>query len=81
MDNPRIAFMGAGAVGSYLGAFFTRAGYGPTLIDPWPEHVETMRNQGLRAVGNNGDFTIMVDALHLTEVQTNLYELDKRSHE
>ncbi len=69
MDQPRIAFMGAGAVGSYLGAFFTKAGYGPTLIDMWPEHVETMRNQGLRAVGNGGDFTVMVDAMHLTEVQ------------
>ena len=27
MTGPRIAFMGAGAIGSYLGAFMTRAGY------------------------------------------------------
>jgi 2-dehydropantoate 2-reductase len=70
MDQPRIAFMGAGAIGSYLGAYLTRAGYGPVLIDPWPRHVETMRTQGLRASGSQGDFTVMVDALHLTEVQS-----------
>ena len=42
MSGPRIAFMGAGAIGSYLGAFMTRAGYAPTLIDPWPEHIDKM---------------------------------------
>ncbi|HLF76228.1 MAG TPA: 2-dehydropantoate 2-reductase [Dehalococcoidia bacterium] len=69
MDQPRIVFMGAGAIGSYLGAYMTKGGYGPTLIDPWPEHVETMRSKGLRASGSQGDFTVMVDAMHLTEVQ------------
>jgi 2-dehydropantoate 2-reductase len=61
--------MGAGAIGSYLGAYMTRAGYSPTLIDPWPEHVDTMKSKGLRASGSQGDFTVMVDAMHLTEVQ------------
>ena len=68
-DQPRIAFMGAGAIGSYLGAYLTKAGFGPVLIDPWPEHVETMRNKGLRASGSQGDFTVMPEAMHLTEVQ------------
>ena len=69
MNNPRIAFMGAGAIGSYLGAYLTRAGYAPVLIDPWPEHVDTMKAKGLRASGSQGDFTAPVTAMHLTEVQ------------
>src|SRR5215217_1323837 len=69
MTGPRIAFMGAGAIGSYLGAFMTQAGYAPKLIDPWPEHVDTMKAAGLRASGSQGDFTVPVDAMHLTEVQ------------
>jgi 2-dehydropantoate 2-reductase len=61
--------MGVGAIGSYLGAFLTRAGFAPTLIDPWPEHVDKMKSAGLRASGSQGDFTVGVDAMHLTEVQ------------
>jgi 2-dehydropantoate 2-reductase len=70
MTGPRIAFMGAGAIGSYLGAFMTQAGYAPLLIDPWPEHVEVMKAAGLRASGSQGDFTVPVNAMHLTEVQS-----------
>lgn len=66
---PRIGFMGAGAVGSYLGAFLTREGHDVTLIDPWPEHVETIKTKGLHVSGSQGDFTVPVRALHLTEVQ------------
>ena len=64
----RIGFMGAGAIGSYIGAFLTREKYDVTLIDPWPEHVETMKAHGLRASGSQGDFTVPVRAMHLTEV-------------
>ena len=39
----KIAIMGVGAVGSYLGAFMTRAGEDVTLIDQWPAHVEAMK--------------------------------------
>ncbi|MCZ6534476.1 MAG: 2-dehydropantoate 2-reductase, partial [Chloroflexi bacterium] len=42
----RIAIFGAGAVGSYLGAFMTREGEDVTLIDPWPAHVEAMKADG-----------------------------------
>jgi len=64
----RIGFMGAGAIGSYIGAFLTREGHDVTLIDPWPGHVDTMKRQGLRADGSQGDFTVPVKAMHLTEV-------------
>ena len=64
----RIGFMGAGAVGSYLGAFLTREGHDVTLIDPWPAHVETMKAHGLHVSGSQGDFVVPVHAMHLTEV-------------
>ena len=39
----RIGIMGAGAVGSYVGAFLAREGQDVTLVDMWPEHVEAIR--------------------------------------
>ena len=65
----KIAIMGAGALGSYVGAFLRHEGEDVTLIDMWPEHVETIRKQGLRASGSQGDFTVSVPALHLTDAQ------------
>ncbi len=65
----RIAIMGPGAAGSYIGAFLTREGYDVTLIDQWPDHVDKMKMDGLRASGSQGDFTVPVNALHLTEAQ------------
>ena len=65
----KIAIMGPGAVGSYVGAFLAKEGEDVTFIDMWPEHVETMRRQGLRASGSQGDFTVPVKAMHLTDAQ------------
>ena len=65
----KIAIMGAGAAGSYIGAFLTREREDVTLIDQWPEHVDAVKTKGLRASGSQGDFTMPVKALHLTEVQ------------
>ena len=39
----RIAFVGAGAIGGYIGGSLTALGHDVTLIDPWPAHVEAMR--------------------------------------
>jgi 2-dehydropantoate 2-reductase len=67
--SDRIAVMGCGALGSYAAAFLAREGEDVTAIDMWPEHVEVMRRQGLRASGSQGDFTVPVKALHLTDAQ------------
>ena len=64
----RIAIMGAGAVGSYIGAHLTRGGYDVTLIDMWGQHVDTMKSDGLRASGAQEDFTVPVKSMHLAEV-------------
>jgi 2-dehydropantoate 2-reductase len=65
----RIAFMGAGAVGSYVGGHLSRAGHDVTLIDPWPEHVETIKRDGLRLEGTQGEHHVRPKALHLHEAQ------------
>ena len=36
----KILFVGAGAIGSYIGSFLSRAGHDVTLVDPWAEQRE-----------------------------------------
>ena len=43
----RIAMMGTGALGGYVGGYFAHHGEDVTLIDFWPEHIETIRAKGL----------------------------------
>jgi 2-dehydropantoate 2-reductase len=69
----RIAFVGAGALGGYVGGYFARDGHDVTLIDPWPEHIETIRRQGLALNGLTPEeqFTVTTaKTMHLTEVQS-----------
>src|SRR3989442_10659821 len=63
----RIGIIGAGAIGSVVGGMLTKPGHDVTLIDQWPEHIETMRKNGLRLSGTCGDHTIPVKALHIYE--------------
>jgi len=67
----RIAFVGAGAVGGYTGAHMVQAGEDVTFIDPWPAHVEHMRQHGLRVTHamKEPEFTVPVRALHVTDAQ------------
>ncbi len=68
----RIAIVGAGAVGGYVGGYLSRAGEDVTLIDPWPEHVEHMRAHGLALEGLSDEecFKTPVEAMHITDVQS-----------
>src|SRR3989441_8268727 len=66
----RIGIIGAGAIGSVVGGMLTRAGHDVTLIDQWPQHVETMRSKGLRLSGTCGDHIVPVKALHIFEAQS-----------
>src|SRR5215471_4158452 len=67
----RIAFVGAGAIGGYIGANLTALGHDVTLIDPWPAHVEAMRAEGLHLNGMSEaeNRTVRVHAMHVTEAQ------------
>ena len=66
----KIAIMGAGAVGSYIGAFLARAGEDVTLIDMWDKNVATIKSNGIKITGSQGPFTQKARILHLHEVQS-----------
>ena len=74
--SKRIAYVGTGAVGGYVAGHLTRAGHDVTLIDPWPEHVETMRRNGLQLSGLTAAerHTVPVRVLHLSDLQGNVKE-------
>lgn len=63
----RILFIGAGAIGSYLGAFLTRSGHDVTLVDPWAEQVETIRQKGISVTGPHDPFEARPTAVHLND--------------
>jgi 2-dehydropantoate 2-reductase len=63
----KILFVGAGAIGSYLGAFLSRAGHDVTLVDPWAEQVETVRQRGISVTGPHEPFEARPAAVHLNE--------------
>ena len=67
----RIAFVGAGAIGGYIGANLTALGHDVTLIDPWPAHIEAMRAEGMHLYGMTEaeNRTVRVNAMHITDAQ------------
>ncbi len=67
----RIAVVGAGAVGGYVGASLAHAGHDVTLIDPWPAHVEAIRANGMNLYGMTEAErrTVQVPTMHVTEAQ------------
>src|SRR5260221_9335995 len=68
----RIAFVGAGALGGYVGGYFAHPGQDVTLIDPWPAHIGTIRRHGLALTGLPPEEHLTVTAaktMHLTELQ------------
>jgi 2-dehydropantoate 2-reductase len=70
MDK-RIVVMGAGAIGGYTGGNLAHNGFDVTLVDPWPEHIEAIRRDGLALDGITPEEFVLArpKTLHLTEVQ------------
>ena len=69
----RIAIVGAGALGGYVGGSLAQLGHDVTLIDAWPEQVETIRARGLELDGVTPEerFTVRkLKTLHITEAQS-----------
>jgi len=64
----RIAIIGAGAIGSVLGALLDRAGHELTLIGR-PTHVNAIRQDGLIVEGTLGTFTVHPSASETLEFQ------------
>src|SRR5438552_18136432 len=63
----KLLFIGAGAIGSYLGAFLSRAGHDVTLVDSWADQVETIRERGISVTGPHEPFEARPEAVHLNE--------------
>jgi 2-dehydropantoate 2-reductase len=69
----RIAIVGAGALGGYVGGTLAHLGHDVTLIDAWPEHVEIIRSRGLELDGVTPEEKFVVTkarTLHVTEAQS-----------
>ena len=68
----RIAIVGAGAVGAYVGGYFARAGHDVVLIDGWPANVDAINRDGLTLSGMTETecFNAPARALHITDVQS-----------
>jgi 2-dehydropantoate 2-reductase len=63
----KLLFVGAGAIGSYLGSFLSRAGHDVTLVDPWAEQVDTINKQGISVTGPHDPFVAHPRAVHLND--------------
>jgi 2-dehydropantoate 2-reductase len=69
----RIAMMGTGALGGYVGGYFAHHGQDVTLIDFWPEHLDTIRAAGLDLDGVTDEEKFVVKTaktLHYKDLDT-----------
>ncbi|MXW49907.1 MAG: 2-dehydropantoate 2-reductase [Gammaproteobacteria bacterium] len=60
--STHVVVLGAGAMGSLFGGLVAEGGLDVTLVDPWREHIDAIRQRGLRMVGHGGDRRISVEA-------------------
>ena len=58
MNVPRIAIVGAGAMGSVYAGLFAEAGYQISVVDLWQEHITAIGKTGLHLEGASGDRVI-----------------------
>lgn len=65
-----IVVFGAGAMGSTLSAYLTRAGIEMTVIDPWHPHVAAIQKRGIQVTDPDGEFTAKLKALHVDQVKS-----------
>jgi 2-dehydropantoate 2-reductase len=62
---PRIAVVGAGAIGCRLAAHLADAGVPSVLFDGWREHVEALRTDGLQFTHRGATRTFRLESHHL----------------
>jgi 2-dehydropantoate 2-reductase len=76
MSSRRVAVLGAGANGASIGADLTKAGVDVVLIDQWPQHVQAMRDHGLRIEMPDQTLHLPVRAHNLCDVCTFMEAFD-----
>ncbi|MEM7249899.1 MAG: 2-dehydropantoate 2-reductase [Pseudomonadota bacterium] len=75
--NKRVFVIGAGAVGAYTGGHLARSGVDVTLVDPWEEHVNKMRNDGLSLRGMSEEESCDVSVSAMTPAEFEAVAKDK----
>lgn len=58
----KIAIVGVGSMGSIYAALLASGGHDVWAVDVWKEHIETIRERGLRVEGASGDRTVRINA-------------------
>ncbi|MGZ5093523.1 MAG: ketopantoate reductase family protein [Burkholderiales bacterium] len=66
----KIAVLGAGAIGSSIGADLTQGGYDVTIVDQWPAQVEALQSSGVRVRMTDQEVHVPVRALHLCDLSS-----------
>jgi 2-dehydropantoate 2-reductase len=61
----RIAFIGAGAVGTYIGGWLAHTGHDVTLIEHWAEQVDKIGADGVEVSGPHETFVARPRIVHL----------------
>ena len=61
-NDMKIAVVGAGAMGSVYAGLLASAGNEVWAIDTWREHIDVIRERGLRVEGASGDRTVRLHA-------------------
>jgi 2-dehydropantoate 2-reductase len=60
--SQHVVVLGAGAMGSLFGGLLAEGGLEVTLVDPWKEHIDKIKQDGLQMVGFGGDRFIPIGA-------------------
>ena len=60
--SQHVVVLGAGAMGSLFGGLLAEGGLSVTLVDPWQEHIDQIKANGLKMVGYGGDRAIPINA-------------------
>lgn len=85
----KVCIVGAGAMGSMYGALLIRSGVEVVFYDSWIEHIDQIRQNGLRLTGITGDFTVQAEAhsdpakiptCDLCIVQASTYQTEQAAH-
>lgn len=64
-----IVVFGAGAMGSSIAGYLTRAGIEITVIDPWHTHIAAIQKRGIHVTDPDGEFVAKPKALHVDQVK------------
>jgi 2-dehydropantoate 2-reductase len=60
--SKHVVVLGAGAMGSLFGGLLAEGGLEVTLVDPWKEHIDKIKQDGLQMVGFGGDRFVPIGA-------------------